>query len=668
MKESEYRIRFTAEVAAIRSALKELDKLEKKSKNTAKAQASFNKQQAKTFQDLNTSTSVASKVQKEFSKSLKDSNKSAQQLTKSNQQNVGLLNRLFRRGGGREGAGKGGMGAGSLALGGVGALVGAGLGVVMGGFSRGYETYINTQRTFGRNIGLGLGNLPATAMLAGEGKGGTLGYNIQERSELQNLAARATGADATKTMMAATRATGMEAGEATDLLTTLRQSGSQFGPQRGKQVGQGEKVFAKLLATANASELPKTLVPEFLKGVNTLVQRQQEATGGAVNAEGIAKLVGMFQKSGFVGAQGARGAKLLQTLDEGLKRPGGGEEGMAWARMMTSGYGMPGSKTSFISSEYERELGLFGKGDSGKRFGDVMGRLKTMVPGEGKESNYTRSKVLQELAPSLTLRQGDLIQKIAASKGTWEEKQVKIQEQIDEDLKKNGTLEERAQVAMAESGTHLDKMAQKFDKSFFFGEQAAPLFEFMTEIQEKILQSILKVMPALQIDSGSIGESYAQLKAGRIRQEQQQALESGDITKLRKIGLDAKSFLANNDIGLSENTLKGMAEQINREQYIAEQTASSLVSGQQYTPEEIRKARKPVIDQIATLQKQQFERDTGITNKSTTVTLDAAKFSSAVDNFMSINPPTPNMSSLTVISTDPERNLSSTPGGNPLRR
>jgi hypothetical protein len=606
--ESQFKLKVNADISEIRRAINEL---EKAAGRTVTIEDRQHKRRVRQAKELKTQNDIlgngysenlpdilkAQKAQTHISKELKKQSDAAKVITKEQTRQVPLIQRISKalsggRGGGGGATGGGGGGGGGLfsglgAIGKIGGpilglLAGAGAGMAMGGLSRGYETFLATQKSFGKSIGLGLGNLRNRAVETGEGA--NLGYNIQDRADLQDIAARVTGTNATRALMTGTRATGMNESDVAELMKTLRLSGYQFGQQQG-ETDTGEKAIAKLHAAAIASTLPKALAPEFMKGVDQLAQKQVKYMAGDVNLEGIGNLAALFNKAGFTGAKGERATNLLDTFDEMVRNPGGGEEGKSLMRMLATGYGLPGSTKSYMKSEYEMGEGLFGgkKGtDAIDKFRQVMKNLYTIAPGAGFEQKGVRSLMLRQQG-GFTMQQGDLLQKIYESGDASEETEKQLLKVIEDN---QGTLEQKARQAMVDSGTHLEKMAQKFDRSFMLGEDAAPMFEYMTDVQEDILDGILKFVGA----RGGPNEELVQRRLEHYKKQEAVALRIGDTEALDRLESKRRKLVTDNPGNLNPEQLAA----IQRDNDVARSARSYLGPLQgprtEFTPEEVTQA------------------------------------------------------------------------------
>jgi hypothetical protein len=369
----------------------------------------------------------------------------------------------------------------------TGALfAGAGLmAMIMSAAQRGYESFNQVHRTLGRGIGLGGGNLFRNASRAGSGgPGGNLGFNIEERAGMEPGMARAAGfggPGAIRSMMTAQRL-GMDEGQAGDLFGAIRTSGSVAGSAQGQQK-KVQKEFADIQATSIASKLPKALRPEFMGGVAQLMH-QQQAMGNEVSGGGIGKLLAFMNRSGTAAFQGSRGTEALGRLDQSIKNPGGGEEGMALIQR-AMGFGKAGG-VGFLKSERMREEGVLGDPEN---FNRVMKQVKSETGGNKDEASY----MLKQLGAVPSMNIGDKLQDLH-NQG-FDPK--KLGEELEKIKKEAGSPEQQAADNMKEANTRLQYMAGKFDKSVHIGEVSAKTLDAIEDIQTEFVTFLFKYIPKL---------------------------------------------------------------------------------------------------------------------------------------------------------------------------
>jgi len=147
------------------------------------------------------------------------------------------------------------------------------------------------------------------------------GYMPDEVSRAVSAFGRATGnASDTEYGLVAARGLGMDPGAIAQIFTEMRRGSGTFG-------AQGKRDFQKTLEAGVKSGVNASTLPEYLEGVTSLTARAGSGLGGSVSTLPYAQLLSLFQKSGFAGLQGVRGASVAGALEDAIKRPGGGAEG-----------------------------------------------------------------------------------------------------------------------------------------------------------------------------------------------------------------------------------------------------------------------------------------------------------------------------------------------------
>jgi len=387
----------------------------------------------------------------------------------------------------RKGGGRGTMR--SLVSGAGGFLAGGIAGLLMGAAFRGYENYVGVQKQLSGGVGRGTGNLLRNAQ--GAGRGGNLGYNVEERAGMEPLMARQTGVGGAKgirSLMAGSRASGMDAGEVGDIFGALREGGTQFsgtgttmGPGGKEKMtvfsGRGKQEFKNILSAGMASGLEKGRLPEFAQGVATFVRQQSQMSGGTVTGGGFAQLAAALGKNGGAALQGNRGMAALQRFDSALKGPGGGEEGAGFVQR-AMGFGQAGSGVGYFGAERQREKGL----EDPENFNKIMKQAKLETGGDKDEmSNY-----LRESGFASSMSMGDKLQDVFNKGGSSKDQQDAVAKIQKESL----SLEEQAQKSMTEANTKLGEIAKKFDKSVGIGERSADAMEAAEKLQQQLVELV----------------------------------------------------------------------------------------------------------------------------------------------------------------------------------
>lgn len=281
----------------------------------------------------------------------------------------------------RLGAGLGGALRAGIGLGGMGLAALASIPVQA--ISQDYQAYFSYARQRGGLAGLARGAPFGAGLTTGsvdefrERMGG-LGYSPEESLAGIKSFTRATGSgSAAAPGMRAARALGLETDEVSGIFAELRRGGGSFGEK-------GYRDFQRVLAAAVKSGVDSSTLPEYLEGVKSLTAGAGGAAGGAVSALPYAQLLAIFEKSGAAGLKGARGASMAGALEEGIKHPGGGDEGLAVV-MASMGFGRAGGNTSYYAAKKMMEQGFQGPQGSAaiKNLFDYV----DTITGGGEESN-----------------------------------------------------------------------------------------------------------------------------------------------------------------------------------------------------------------------------------------------------------------------------------------
>jgi len=491
MAEAKFQIKWTSDLKDLRKSFAELDKLTKRHE---KGRASFRKLDERAHKDEMKRARELFKLKdqerKKDEQHLKQQTQAhtrmagiqlrSQQLTKRNRaveqkkendhnkQQTSFLKKL------------GGFGLGAIGFG-----VGAIGGILIGAAFKGYETYLGLQKQLGSSIGLGYkGGILGNAFKSG---GARYGYNVGDVSGFMPLTARATGQstpEAARALMAATRATGMEAGEVGDLFGAIRQGGTSFAKQQQtiggkKQVfSLGVREFERVQAGALFSGLEKARFPEFAEGISQLIRRAGTTAAGIVDATGYTKLAALFGRAGGEGFKGQRGLAKLAKFEQGVTAPGGGDEGQAII-MQALGFGRPGSGVGFFQATRRQEKGL----QDQNTFRDVMEYLNRMSGGNRDERAYLG----KQLGIASSMQDMDALQKIYEESKDGTDIQKKLQEELD----KTKPIEEQGFIAMKEARTDLARIAAKFDESAALGAKIKDIMESVEDLQRALVLAVL---------------------------------------------------------------------------------------------------------------------------------------------------------------------------------
>ena len=365
-------------VANAESASGVLDKIARKAAEIGKTDAKFGKiaekhqkEKAKLDQKLNNP-----RKQKKAEDNVKAATRHEKQKlrlyesqTKELQKHYSLMQKIANASGGK-GKGKGPKGPGPSASGGgggsmallaanigtavAGAVV-AGVGLAVGAVSRqisaGYDTY--------SSYAMQLPSLSGMDTSLGRQRGldraaQRYGYGPEDTLQQSSAAALATGqVGAVTQAQRLSRGTSMSANELIGTMKTLTQAGTGFGGGAGVQ---GRKELEKVISLGFESGIDKARIPEFVKGVEKVVQLQAGRQGGTVGAGGYAEVLQAMGATGAAGLQGDRGAAVFQRLNEAIVKPGGGEAGQA-LMLQAFGFGKPGGGSTYYDALKRQERG-----------------------------------------------------------------------------------------------------------------------------------------------------------------------------------------------------------------------------------------------------------------------------------------------------------------------
>lgn len=211
-----------------------------------------------------------------------------------------------------------GLGLTAATIGAVGSIVGSGLGA-----ARQFAPLRQRLRTLGGPGALeGLGaqlHLGYSSLELADVRQGLLGavggrdFDARQRQRIAGLEQAVTAGE---------RGFGIEASTTLGLFGAMRRTGEGF--ETGAEGGQA---LRRLIADAFVSGIEKTRLGEYLAGVEGLLQSEQAASGGAVRAQDLSRILGLLGGSAQPGLQGALGAHALAQLSQGIRAPGGGDAG-----------------------------------------------------------------------------------------------------------------------------------------------------------------------------------------------------------------------------------------------------------------------------------------------------------------------------------------------------
>lgn len=414
------------------------------------------------------------------------------------------------------GTGRAMAGAGRAGM----SLAGGALGMLVGAAVTGYQRHIQVQQSMGGLSGMGS---PRGIHKGMERRMGVrLGYNKAESAQHAALMGRATGVTGPRELQQAMRATALSGGEAAGIFGALAQGGLGFegagGGIAGVKKGQskGGREFQRMIAAGMESGLKRGRLPEFFQGITKLMQEQQRVRVGEVGGADYAKTLAMWGRSGLSGLQGARGGAVLNQVNQGIRKPGGGEAGKAFM-MQAMGFGRPGGGTSFYKAEKMRE--------EGATSGNVM-RVMTEVKkqfGTGQEAALTMRESL-----GVSLQQAEALLKLYDSSDSAEKKL----KDIDEIMESSKSLEQQSVDYLKKTAGKLTRIAGRFDESTRHGAKAAKYIEQVEDWQYKLVGAMFKVVDYLEKIHGEIA-LFVGAWSGGIDKKRKEALDRSRETFYR---------------------------------------------------------------------------------------------------------------------------------------
>jgi hypothetical protein len=351
------------------------------------------------------------------------------------------------------------------------------LGFALGYSLKGYQNAIGARKAQGPQIGTGM---TTRQLRKGSSK---YGYNVTERIGLAGQMARATGASGSATLQHATRATGMDPGEAAGYMGVMRAGGTQFNAAGG---GAGSKQFGRMISMGMQSGLERARLPEFFKGVTSLMQTQQAISAGDVGGGGIAKLAAALGKNGPTGFQGTRGMNMMAKMQQSILNPQGGNKAF-----MQQAFGFGTRGATFMEARMKQQKGLGDEGENIPAILDEVIRQHGYKAGGSVEAN-SQAILRTESALGIGTEQADNILKMRVDgKLSKEElKKISIQSKSTEDLQRE------ANIQMAKAGAGLATIAGLFDKSVKQGEED---FKMWTAIEKAQAEMAKFVMPLIKV-------------------------------------------------------------------------------------------------------------------------------------------------------------------------
>lgn len=358
------------------------------------------------------------------------------------------------------------------------------LGMLIGGIQQGYQTYLSVGQAMGSITGMGAGRRPMGAAI---GRGVGMGFRPSETWAQAAQVGRATGAPEAVTLAQrfALGGGGMQVGEAAGIMGQLRQAGVEFNaPNRA----QSSQLLGKLIEKGLLTGLEKARLPEYLKGVSSMAEMVGGRQAGKVDVDTIATTLSYLGR--IPGMQGQRGVSLMQTIDQAIKSPGGGEAGQQ-LMLQAMGFGKPGGETPYYEAVKRQQRGITGIGGA-QNLVDVFKEIQAQYGPLGKGSQSQEANLAAQTAmPGLTL---DMIESIGEMINSGKS-QEDILKGIEDQTKKFRPIEDRVVDAIKEGfqGVRI-RLAGQEAKSANIGAKSAKLVEELQDLHHDVLKILVDIM------------------------------------------------------------------------------------------------------------------------------------------------------------------------------
>lgn len=376
------------------------------------------------------------------------------------------------------------MAAARLGVGAAASTVSGLLGMLIGGIQQGYQTHLQVGQAMGSITGMG-----ATKGGMGPkiGKGIGMGFRPSETWQQAAQVGRAVGSPTAVTLaqQLALGGGGMGVGEAAGIMGQLRQAGVEFNAPNRPQASQ---LLGKLIEKGLLTGLEKARLPEYLHGVSTMAEMVGGRQAGKVDVDTIATTLSYLGR--IPGMQGQRGVNLMQTIDQAIKSPGGGEAGQQ-LMLQAMGFGKPGGETPYYEAVKRQQRGITGVGGA-QNLIDVFKEIQSQYGPMGKGSQSQEANLAAQTAmPGLTL---DMIESIGDMINSGKS-QEEILKGIEDQTKKFKPVEERVVDAIKEGfqGVRI-RLAGQEAKSAATGAKFAKVVETLQDEMHKLLMELIKAI------------------------------------------------------------------------------------------------------------------------------------------------------------------------------
>ncbi len=391
--------------------------------------------------------------------------------------------------------------------------IAAGLtGFLIAGAIGAYQKRNEFHKSLGPSIGLGRGKDIKKGIHGA--KGARLGFDVVETAGMVPAMARATGVTGPRELQQGMRATGMDQGAVSGVYGTLARSGTSFQGGELKGQSKGGREFAKMIAAGMYSGLEKGRFPEFAEGVTSMMEQRGASASGDVSSEGFSKLLAAMGKTGLSGFQGARGAKLMDKVNQSIVTPGGGEWGQG-LMLRAMGFGKPGSGTGYYEARKQQEKGVSDPENMSKYLSQVIAE-----GGSGKEGALRLSAI-----SGTSLDQSEKLLSLEQSGLTSKEKLSEIGKIMEE----GASIEKQSLSAMKGIGGTLERLAGRTNRLVQIGETAAPAIEKLEDLQLKMLEKLVEIVKNFYDDVRTYmgGEGSETTKAALVDLEEDRRKKMG---------------------------------------------------------------------------------------------------------------------------------------------
>lgn len=427
-------------------------------------------------------------------------------------------------------------GIGSAVAGAVVATAGLVVGTVSSQISAGFDQYVDYGKALTTLMGTGATETAGDTLRE---KGIRQGYTATETIQQAGEIARGTGQYGAVTQaQQVTRGTTLNMGESAGFMQSLTQAGTGFGGRAGSQ---GLKQMSKAIALGTEAGIDEARLPEYMKGVEKVVQLQAGRQGGDIDTFEYAKVLQAMGQFGGSGLQGARGGAVLSQLNEAIVKPGGGEAGQA-LMMQAMGFGTPSGGATYYEARKRQQEGA------------TPENIKALFEQVGSQSGGGEETILKlEEMTGLSITQLEKMDKVVQEM-TGTDRDEAIQKIIDE----GASVEDKSLSEMKKLGKVAEQAADFQNRLVDIGAKS---YEAIINMQVAINRMVDELLPfAITVleKLASIMTIIANIQGGGIG-----SLEDEDKERRAKVGLGVGQFDPAHIAGqghLSTDTRKAVAK------------------------------------------------------------------------------------------------------------